>query len=93
MEMDVTENPAGHRFQLDLGDGLIAAAYYRVEDGRVVLTHTEVPYEVSGRGVGTRLATGVFDMIRASGRKAVLRCSFMQRFYAAHPEYSDIVDG
>jgi hypothetical protein len=35
----------------------------------------------------------VFDAIRASGRKAVLKCSFMARFYAAHPEYSDIVDG
>ena len=45
------------------------------------------------RGDERQLATGVFDMIRASGRKAILKCSFMGRFYASHAEYADIVDG
>ncbi|MBA3941075.1 MAG: N-acetyltransferase [Sphingopyxis sp.] len=89
----VIDNPAEHRFELALGDDQVAAAYYRIEDGRVVLVHTEVPYEFSGQGIGTRLATGVFDAIRAGGRKAVLKCSFMQRFVASHPEYADIFDG
>lgn len=93
MPSDIIDNPEQHRFELALGDDAIAAAYYRIEDGRVVLMHTEVPYEFSGQGIGSRLAQGVFDAIRASGRKAVLKCSFMARFYAAHPEYSDIVDG
>ncbi|OHT21037.1 MULTISPECIES: GNAT family N-acetyltransferase [Edaphosphingomonas] len=90
----VIDNPAQHRFELALDGDNVAAAYYRIdEEGRVVLTHTEVPFEYSGQGIGTKLATGVFDAIRASGRKAVLKCSFMSRFYAGHPEYSDIVDG
>ena len=93
MPADVIDNPAQHRFELALEGDAIAAAYYRIEDGRVVLTHTEVPYEFSGQGIGSRLAKDVFDAIRAGGRKAVLKCSFMARFYAAHPEYSDIVDG
>ena len=94
MDYSVINNPAEHRFQMALDGEDIAAAYYRIdENGRVVLIHTEVPYEYSGRGIGTRLATGVFDLIRASGRKAVLRCSFMARFYATHREYGDIVDG
>ena len=33
------------------------------------------------------------NLIRASGRKAVLRCPFMAAFYSRHPEYSDIVVG
>jgi len=93
MSTKVIDNPAEHRFELALEGDAIAAAYYRIEDGRVALTHTEVPYQYSGQGIGSRLARGVFDAIRASGRKAVLKCSFMARFYAAHPEYSDIVDG
>ena len=93
MDTQIIDNLDQRRFELALDDDLIAAAYYRIEDGRVVLTHTEVPYEFSGQGIGSRLARGVFDAIRASGRKAVLKCSFMARFYAAHPEYSDIVDG
>lgn len=94
MSNGVIENVAEHRFELPLEGEDIAAAYYLIdENGNLVLNHTEVPYAYSGRGIGIRLATGTFDLIRASGRKAVLRCSFMQRFYATHHEYSDIVAG
>jgi len=92
---EVVENPGHHRFELAIdGSEEIAAAYYRIDnDGHLILTHTEVPSEFSGQGIGSRLARGVFDMIRASGRKAVLRCPFMAAFYSRHPEYSDIVAG
>lgn len=94
MELRVKENPDEHRFEMPLGDDTLAAAYYRVdESGNVVLTHTEVPFDHGGRGFGTMLAAGVFDLIRASGRKTVLTCSFMARFYAQHREYDDIVVG
>lgn len=93
MKTAIIDNPAQHRFELPIEEDEIAAAYYRIEDGRVVLTHTEVPQKYSGKGIGTELARGVFDAIRASGRKAVLKCPFMGAFAARHPEYSDIVDG
>jgi predicted GNAT family acetyltransferase len=38
------------RFEMSLGDGALAVAYYKAEDGRVVLLHTEVPQELSGLG-------------------------------------------
>ena len=92
---EVVENPERHRFELAIdGSDEVAGAYYRLDDnGNLVLTHTEVPSEFSGRGIGSRLAQGTFDLIRASGRKAVLRCPFMAAFYSRHPEYSDIVVG
>lgn len=92
---EVRDNPPEHRFELEIGGSdEVAAAYYRVDEhDRVVLTHTIVPQEFSGQGIGSRLARGVFDLIRKSGRKAVLRCPFMGAFYARHPDYSDIVDG
>ena len=94
MPNKVIDNPEEHRFELALDGDDMAVAYYRIdENGRVVLTHTEVPFEYGGQGIGTRLAKGVFDLIRASGRKAVLKCSFMARFYTTHREYDDIVDG
>lgn len=90
----VVDNPSQHRFELPIErEDEIAAAYYRVENDRLVLTHTEVPQQFSGQGIGSRLARGVFDAIRASGRKAILKCPFMGAFAARHPEYSDIVDG
>ncbi|RSV17004.1 GNAT family N-acetyltransferase [Sphingomonas sp. ABOLH] len=61
--------------------------------GECRLIHTEVPFQYSGQGLGSQLARGVFDTVRARGGKIVLRCSFMGRFFARHPEYSDIVSG
>lgn len=91
---EVRDNPAEHRFELAIdGSDEAAEAYYRIDGDNVVLTHTTVPQAFSGQGIGSRLACGVFDAVRASGRKAVLRCPFMGTFYARHLEYSDIVVG
>lgn len=95
MDGEVVENTARNRFELPIegGNGDIAAAYYRIEGGNLVLTHTEVPFEYSGRGIGSRLARGVFDILRATGRKAVIRCPFMGAFLERHPDYADVVAG
>ncbi|WP_089173305.1 GNAT family N-acetyltransferase [Bosea sp. AS-1] len=90
--MDVVEKPEQNRFELAL-DGGTALVAYRVDGNRLVLIHTEVPEEFSGQGIGSRLAKGVFELIRASGRKAVVRCPFLKAWIAKHPEYDDIVDG
>ena len=93
MSDEVIDNPAQRRFELAIEGDEIAAAYYRVEGDRIILTHTEVPQQHAGQGIGSRLARGVFDAIRASGRKAVLNCPFMSVFASRHPEYADLVDG
>ena len=90
--MDVVEKSEQNRFELAL-DGGTALVAYRVDGNRLVLIHTEVPEEFSGQGIGSRLAKGVFELIRAIGRKAVVRCPFLKAWIAKHPEYDDIVDG
>jgi predicted GNAT family acetyltransferase len=75
-----------------VGD-LVAVAYYREEGDARVLTHTEVPFELSGQGFGTRLATGVFDDLKRTGWKAIAKCPFMSRFVVRHPEYSALIAG
>lgn len=88
----VQENPAEHRFEMELdGSQEIAAAYYRAAGNQLTLTHTIVPERFSGQGIGGALARGVFDDLRASGRTAILLCPFMAAFYARHPEYADVV--
>ena len=88
----VEDNPVEHRFDLPIDDTHeVAAAYYRIDGDRIVLTHTIVPERFSGQGLGSQLAHGTFETIRASGRKAVLLCPFMAAYYARHPEYADIV--
>jgi glutathione S-transferase len=88
----VTENPKLSRFERPIHDEAVAAAYYRRGDGKLTFIHTEVPREFSGQGIATELARGTFDLLRGSGRKAVLVCPFMVHFANTHPEYRDVVD-
>ena len=89
--MDVVENVEQNRFELVL-DGGAALVAYRHDGERLVLVHTEVPSQFAGQGVGSKLAKGVFELLRASGRKAVVRCEFLKGWIAKHPDYNDVVD-
>ena len=83
--MGVVENVEQNRFELTL-DGGTALVAYRRDGERLVLVHTEVPSQFAGQGIGSKLAKGVFELLRASGRKAVVRCEFLKGWVAKHPE-------
>jgi len=88
----VVDNPAQSRFELDLGEA-VAVAYYKVDGDRIALLHTEVPQELSGRGIGSRLAEGVFEALRERGLAVVAKCPFMASYAARHPEYARMLVG
>ncbi|HTI88760.1 MAG TPA: GNAT family N-acetyltransferase [Alphaproteobacteria bacterium] len=90
MADDVRDNEALHRYELE-AEGETALAYYRREPGVIIFTHVEVPYAVSGRGIGSRLVRGALDRARAEGLKVVPRCPFVAAYMARHREYDDLV--
>ena len=64
----IEKNTALRRYEMTV-DGHTAIVEYRDEDaGTVRLLHTEVPSALEGRGIGSRLAKGVLDAVRAEGR-------------------------
>jgi uncharacterized protein len=88
--MDIRDNSAMHRFELDVGDGQIAVAYYQLAPGVITFTHTEVPRQLWGRGIGSTVARGAFNYARAHGLKALAKCPFMSAYAAKHPEFNDL---
>lgn len=90
---DVVENSEEHRFELAIDADNAALAYYRLDGDRVFLTHTEVPQQYAGRGIGSKLAQGLFDILRKTGRKAVVKCPFLNVSAARHPGYNDVIIG
>ncbi len=90
MPDDVHDNPAHHRFELEV-EGHTAVAYYRLSPGVITFTHTEVPPELGGRGVGSKLARGALDLVRARGLKVVAQCPFIAGFMGKHPEFNDLL--
>jgi predicted GNAT family acetyltransferase len=88
---EVRENPAFNRFELELG-GAVAAAYYSKTPGVITFTHTEVPQELSGQGVGSKLARGALEAARSQGLKVIAKCPFIGAYIAKHPEFADLLN-
>lgn len=89
-DVTVRDNTQRSRFEMDV-EGGVAFAAYRADEAVVVVSHTEVPAALHGRGLGSKLVRGMLDLIRASNRKVVPRCGFVAAFIRAHPEYQDLV--
>jgi len=78
------------RFEMEV-DGHVAFILYRMQGDVIELVHTEVPPELAGRGVGTRLVRAVLDEIRARDAKLHPLCPFVDAYIARHPDYADLV--
>ncbi len=87
---DIVDNNAAHRYELDI-DGHIAAAYYELSGNVITFTHTEVPTELGGKGIGSKLVKGALDQVRARGLRVVAQCPFVKAYIGKHPEYADLV--
>jgi predicted GNAT family acetyltransferase len=82
----VRDNKDKNRFELDVGNE-IAFANYRLTPSTVIITHTETPRALRGRGIASELVKGALDLIRRDGKKAVAGCSFVVDYLDKHPEY------
>ncbi len=92
-DVRVEHDEAGNRYVLLLEGREVGMAAYVRSRGAVVLTHTEVEPALERRGLGSILAAGALDDLRAAGEKVVPRCPFIAAFIRSHPEYADLVDG
>ena len=86
----VRDNKAQSRFELDVEGGL-AFANYRLTPAALIITHTETPRALRGRGIASELVKGALELIRADGRKVIAGCGFVVDYLQKHPEYRDLV--
>jgi predicted GNAT family acetyltransferase len=91
MMPNVRNNIAESRFELDI-DGHTAFAYYSFSPGVITFMHTEVPEALSGRGIGSQLAKGALDLVRAQKLKVVAQCPFIAGYIAKHAAYQDLLE-
>ena len=86
----VIDNKAEQEFELTV-DGHRAVAAYQLEGDTIVFTHTEVPPEIEGRGVGTKLIQAALDSARDRGLTVVPQCRFVRAYMEKHPETRDML--
>jgi predicted GNAT family acetyltransferase len=84
------DNDGSNRFELNV-NGVIAFVTYRSSPGAITLVHTDVPPELGGQGIGSKLARATLDAVRARGLKLSIECDFIRSFMQKHPEYNDLL--
>lgn len=92
MTTDVHDAPDRSRYEVTVDGTLAGFAEYRDQDGARVFTHTEVFDAFEGQGVGSALARGALDDVRASGRRLVALCPFVAGYLERHDQYAGLVD-
>ena len=86
----VRDNKEKSRFELEIGNE-IAFANYLLTPSAMIITHTETPRALRGRGIASELVKGALDLIRRDGRKVIAGCGFVVDYLEKHPEDADLV--
>ena len=87
---DVQHQPAQQRF-VTVIDGVEGVLDYEQRDGMLCLTHTGVPSQIGGRGVGGALVHTALEYARSKGLKIVPSCAYVAAYIARNPQYRDLV--
>jgi len=91
-ELSVVHEPENSRYVL-LRDGVEVGqtVYDRPEPGLIEFLHTEVDTSLQEHGLGSALAAGALDDVRANSTDRVAAiCPFISGFIRKHPEYGDL---
>ena len=90
--LTIFNNEQRQQFQLKL-EGELATLEYRLNEGMIVLMHTEVPDKLGGRGIGSALVEFALNYARANHLPVKVYCPFVAAYLKRHPEQQDIVKG
>ncbi len=90
-EISIHDNTIKHQYEMKIQDRLVKIEYIKTSD-KIFLTHTEVPVELGGHGIGQNIVKRVLDQITESNQlKLVPLCPFVAGFIQKHLEYKSIL--
>lgn len=89
---DVNHLISASRFELRQ-DGLVAVLQYTLQGDTIIFTHTEVPAEMEGRGIGSQLARAGLGYAAEKDLRVVSLCWFVSGYIERHPEYEKLLKG
>lgn len=87
--IEVLHNREASRFEVHV-DGQLARCEYRLHDGVMLLTHTEVPPAHEGRGIAAALVKAALTYAIDNGLRARPMCSYVRSYLVRHPEYRSL---
>jgi predicted GNAT family acetyltransferase len=90
MALPVRHNQEERRFETDLGDS-VALAAYTLDGDTIIFTHTEVPQQHEGHGIGTLLIKAGLAFARGQGLQVAPSCPFFAAYMKKHVDVQDLL--
>ncbi len=84
-------NTEAKQYEFEIGDRIAKIEYIKSNNGEIYLTHTEVPTELEGGGIGTQLVEKSLEDIDEKGLRLVPLCPFVVGYIRKNPEWRRIV--
>lgn len=89
MPYTLQNNTTANRFEVHV-EGKTAFVDYKLHKDEISYTHTEVPEELSGKGIGSFLARGVLEYAKEHKLMVKPYCPFIKAYIDRHKEYQSI---
>lgn len=90
MSYTLIDNEEKKQYEFHI-DGDLARIEYMKAQGKIFLTHTEVPAKFEGKGIGSALIKQALDDILQKGLTLVPLCPFVAAYINRHPEYNTLI--
>jgi predicted GNAT family acetyltransferase len=83
--LTVVHNEAANRFEIQI-ESQMAELTYILQDGKITFTHTGVPPELEGNGIGSMLVKAGLQYAWEKDLKVEPLCWFVRGYIERHPE-------
>lgn len=90
MDYLLIDNAEKNQYEIHINGDSARIEYIKAQ-GKIFLTHTEVPSKFEGKGIGSALVKKVLDDIRQKGLILVPLCPFVAAYINRHPEYNSLM--
>lgn len=90
MEYQLVNNESEKQFEFHLDDHVPRIEYIKTKN-EIYLTHTEVPRQLEGQGVGFALVKKVLEEIETYNVSLIPLCPFVAVYMKRHPEWKRLL--
>lgn len=90
MEIQVKDNQEKNQFE-GIVDSKMSKIEYSQSGNIIALTHTKVPEEQQGKGVGSALTEKVLQIIKEKNLKVDPQCGFVASYIEEHTKWKSIL--
>jgi hypothetical protein len=83
----VLVNLEKNRFELEVEGKIAIIEFQKIEPNVLDLIHTEVPDELAGKGIGSKLVSGALKYCKDNNLQIIPSCPFIKSYIDKHPEW------